>query len=47
MTIVLAIVAALVVGFLAFRFIAGMVKWVLILGVVVFAAIIAHQAGAF
>ena len=47
MTIILAIVAALVIGFLAFRFIAGMVKWVLILGVVVVAAILAHQAGAF
>ena len=47
MTLLLPIVIALVLAFLAFRFVRGMIKFA-ILGVIVLVALfIAHQSGAF
>ena len=47
MTIVLAIVAALVLAFLAFRFVKGMIKLAILAAIVLVCIFIAHQAGAF
>jgi hypothetical protein len=47
MTILLVIVAALVLGFLAFKFVKGMVKFAVLAVVVLFALFIAHRSGAF
>ena len=47
MTIVLAIVAAFVLAFLAFKFVSGMIKFAVLAVVVLVCAFIAHQAGAF
>ena len=47
MTIVLVILAAVVLAFLAFKFVTGMIKFA-VLGVVILVALfIAHQSGAF
>ena len=43
----LAILVAVVVAFLAFRFIAGMMKFAVLAVVVLFCVFIAHQWGAF
>ena len=43
----LAIIVALVLAFLAFRFIKGMIKFVVLAAIVLFGLFIAHQAGAF
>ena len=47
MTIVIAIVVALVLAFLAFRFIAGMMKFAVLAVIVLVGLFVAHQAGAF
>jgi hypothetical protein len=47
MTILLVIVAALVLAFLAFKFVTGMVKFAVLAVVVLVALFIAHQSGAF
>jgi hypothetical protein len=47
MTIVLIIVAAIVLALLAFKFIRGMTKLVILAVVVLLALFIAHQSGAF
>ncbi|MEA3060036.1 MAG: hypothetical protein QOE50_1448 [Sphingomonadales bacterium] len=47
MTILLVIVAALVLAFLAFKFVTGMVKFAVLAVVVLVALYIAHQSGAF
>lgn len=47
MTIILAIVAALVLAFLAFRFVRGMIKFAMLAVVALVCIFIAHQAGAF
>jgi hypothetical protein len=43
----LAIVVAVVLAFLAFRFVAGMMKFAVLAVIVLVALFIAHQAGAF
>jgi len=43
----LAIIVALVLAFLAFRFIKGMIKFAVLAVIVLFGLFIAHQAGAF
>jgi hypothetical protein len=47
MTIVLAIVAAIVLALLAFKFVTGMIKFAILAVIVLFCVFIAHQAGAF
>ena len=47
MTILLVIVAALVLGFIAFKFVTGMVKFAVLAVVVLVAFLIARHAGAF
>ena len=47
MSILLVIVAAIVLAFLAFKFVTGMVKFAILAVIVLIALFIAHQAGAF
>jgi hypothetical protein len=47
MTILLAIVAAIVLAFLAFKFIGGMIKFAVLAVIVLVCLFIAHQSGAF
>jgi len=47
MTIILAIVAALVLAFLAFKFVTGMIKFAVLAVIVLVFLFIAHQSGAF
>ena len=47
MTIVLIILAAIVLAFLAFKFVAGMIKFAVLAVVILVALYIAHQSGAF
>ena len=47
MTILLAIVAAIVLAFLAFKFVKGMIKFAVLAVIVLICALIAHDAGAF
>ena len=47
MTILLVIVAAIALAFVAFKFITGMMKFGIIAVVALVALFIAHQAGAF
>jgi hypothetical protein len=42
-----AIIVAIVLAFLAFRFVAGMIKFVILAAIVLIGIFIAHQAGAF
>jgi hypothetical protein len=44
---ILAIIVAVVLAFLAFKFVKGMIKFALLAIVVMFCIFIAHQAGAF
>ena len=44
---ILAIIVAVLLAFLAFRFVKGMIKFALLAVVVLFCIFIAHQAGAF
>ncbi len=44
---VLAILVALVLAFLAFKFVKGVIKFALLAVVVLFCIFIAHEAGAF
>ena len=43
----LAIIVAVVLAFLAFRFVTGMIKFAVLAVIVLFCIFIAHQAGAF
>jgi hypothetical protein len=43
----LAIIVALLLAFLAFKFIKGMIKFAVLAVIVLFGLFIAHQAGAF
>ena len=43
----LAILVAVVLAFLAFKFVSGMIKFAVLAVVVLFCIFIAHQAGAF
>jgi hypothetical protein len=43
----LAILVAVVLAFLAFKFVKGMIKFALLAVIVLFCIFIAHQAGAF
>ena len=43
----LAIIVAVVLAFLAFRFIRGMIKFGVIAAILLFCAFVAHEAGAF
>jgi hypothetical protein len=43
----LAIIVAVVLAFLAFRFVSGMIKFAVLAVIVLFCIFIAHQAGAF
>ena len=47
MSIILAILAALILAFLAFKFIKGMIKFAVLAIVVLIGLFVAHQAGAF
>jgi uncharacterized membrane protein YfhO len=47
MSIILAILAALILAFLAFKFIKGMIKFAVLAVVVLIGLFVAHQAGAF
>jgi hypothetical protein len=47
MTIILAILAAILFAFVAFKFVGGMIKFAVLAGVVLLCIFIAHQAGAF
>jgi hypothetical protein len=47
MTVLLAIVAAVVLAFLAFKFVTGMIKFAVLAVIVLVCIFIAHQAGAF
>jgi hypothetical protein len=42
-----AILVAIVLAFLAFRFVTGMIKFVVLAAIVLVGIVIAHQAGAF
>ncbi len=44
---ILAIIVAIVLAFLAFRFITGMIKFVVLAAIVLIGLFVAHQAGAF
>ena len=43
----LAILVAIVLAFLAFKFVSGMIKFAVLAVIVLFCIFIAHQAGAF
>jgi hypothetical protein len=47
MTIVLVLIAAVVLAFLAFKFVTGMIKFAVLAVVILVALYIAHQSGAF
>jgi hypothetical protein len=47
MTIVAAILVALVLAYLAFRFVKGMIKFALLAVIILVAYLVGHQAGAF
>jgi uncharacterized membrane protein YfhO len=47
MTIILAILAAILLAFLAFRFVKGMIKFAVLAVIVLVCIFIAHEAGAF
>jgi uncharacterized membrane protein YfhO len=47
MTIVLVILAALALAYLAFRFVKGMIKFALLAVIVLVAYLVGHSAGAF
>jgi hypothetical protein len=47
MTALLPIIVALVLAFLAFRFVKGMIKFAFLAVIVLVALFIAHQSGAF
>ena len=47
MTVILAIIAALVLAFLAFRFVKGVIKFALLAVIVLVAYLVGHSAGAF
>jgi uncharacterized membrane protein YfhO len=47
MSIILAVLAALILAFLAFKFIKGMIKFAVLAVVVLIGLFVAHQAGAF
>jgi hypothetical protein len=47
MTIVLIILAAIVLAFLAFKFVTGMIKFAVLAVLILVALYIAHQSGAF
>jgi uncharacterized membrane protein YfhO len=47
MSVLLAIVAAIVLAFLAFKFVRGMVKFAVLAVIILVALFIAHQSGAF
>jgi membrane-bound ClpP family serine protease len=47
MTVVAAILVALVLAYLAFRFVKGMIKFALLAVIVLVAYLVGHQAGAF
>jgi hypothetical protein len=47
MTIVLIILAAIVLAFLAFKFVTGLIKFAVLAVVILVALYIAHQSGAF
>jgi hypothetical protein len=47
MTIVLVLLAAVVLAFLAFKFVTGMIKFAVLAVVILIALFIAHQSGAF
>jgi hypothetical protein len=47
MTVLLTIVAALVLAFLAFKFVKGMIKFALLAVIVLVCIFVAHQSGAF
>jgi hypothetical protein len=47
MTIVLVLLAAVVLAFLAFKFVTGMIKFAVLAVVILVALYIAHQSGAF
>jgi len=44
---ILAIIVALLLAFVAFKFIKGMIKFALLAAILLFALFIAHQAGVF
>ncbi len=44
---ILAIIVAVVLAFVAFRFVKGMIKFAVLAAIVLLAIFIAHQAGAF
>ena len=47
MTLLLPILIAVVLAFLAFRFVKGMIKFALLAAIVLVGLFIAHQSGAF
>jgi hypothetical protein len=47
MTIVLVLLAAIVLAFVAFKFVTGMIKFAVLAVVILVALYIAHQSGAF
>jgi uncharacterized membrane protein YfhO len=47
MTIVLVLLAAVVLAFLAFKFVTGVIKFAVLAVVILIALFIAHQSGAF
>jgi hypothetical protein len=47
MTIILVLLAAVVLAFLAFKFVTGMIKFAVLAVVILVALYIAHQSGAF
>ena len=44
---ILAIIVALLLAFIAFKFIKGMIKFALLAAILLFGLFIAHEAGAF
>ncbi|HEX6783749.1 MAG TPA: hypothetical protein VF098_03720 [Sphingomicrobium sp.] len=44
---ILAIIVALLLAFIAFKFIKGMIKFAILAVIVLFGLFVAHQAGAF
>jgi hypothetical protein len=47
MSVILAILAAVVLAFLAFKFVSGIIKFAVLAVIVLVCIFIAHQAGAF
>ena len=47
MSVLLAIVAAIVLAFLAFRFVKGMIKFAVLAVIILVCLFVAHQSGAF